>query len=65
MRGVEVSKNEAKQMNINYRDPRSIQAGSRIRKVRVKGGATIEQDVLCGGAMRLSCCWSFWTPRRG
>ena len=65
MRGFEVSKNETKQMNIRYRDPGSIQAGSRTRKVRVKGGTAIEQDVLCGGAMQLSCCPSFWTPWRG
>ena len=57
--GSEVSKNETKQMNVTYKEPRIIQAGTRTRKVRVKGGAVKEQDVLCSGAMHPSSCWSF------
>ena len=58
-RGVEVIKNETKQMNVTYKEPRIKQAGTRTRKVRVKGGAAKEQDVLCSGAMQPSSCSSF------
>ena len=60
-RGFEVIKNETKQMNATYKEPRIKeprikQAGTRTRKVRVKGGAAKEQDVLCSGAMQPSTC---------
>ena len=57
--GVEVIKNEMKQMNVTYKEPRIKQAGTRTRKVRLKGGAAKGQDVLCSGAMQPSSCSSF------
>ena len=67
-RGFEVIKNETKQMNVTYKEPRIKQAGTRTRKVRVKGGAAKEQDVLCSGAMQPSSCSSFlrqWWDLKG
>ena len=66
--GVEVIKNETKQMNVTYQEPRIKQAGTRTRKVRVKGGAAKEQDVLCSGAMQPLSCSSFlrqWWDLKG
>ena len=67
-RGVEDIKNETNQMNVSYKEPRIKQAGTRTQKVRVKGGAAKEQDVLCSGAMQPSTCLSYlrqWWDLKG